>query len=507
MLEQLLHENSPWDYCNAIENYEVPPQHRGTFYQGFITMVAQCNDAQADALLERGKQVFHYRLETARKNVQELRNQGMAGINVTQPSVIADDFMAEMIYIPDSMPSTKYLVYRLDGTSEVVDTVQVGEVIYHPPRSVLIDQGVISLPTGIEEYGDQDVLFRDIRSFILNYLHLTNEKFRNIITYYIFLTWIFDKFTVVPYLRAQGEFGSGKTRLLQVVGALANRGVMAGGATTASPIFRIMNRFKPTLIIDEADFSESDLWSEIVKILNIGYQKGFHVLRSERSPTQQDNFDVTGFDCYGPKVLSTRKRFGDHALESRCLSYTMQNVPVPANIPFILTDGFLTQARSLRNKLLLWRFQHYRNAVLDPYERISGLDARLNQITLPLMACAEDESMKRMIRQHAVEYQATLHQDKRESMEGMVALSLLKRWRARPKDAERLLLKEVTDQLKSDYPDMKMGSRGIGEMIRHQFGLSTPERGGAIWITVRETEIRKIAKNYHMESVIESIPS
>lgn len=494
---------NPWDYVNAIDEYNVPLEHRHQFYGAFVAMVSQRPRAEEDALINTGQRVFRTRAETMRKDIAELREQG-ASLTKIAPSVLCDDFMAEMIWVPDTSPSTRYLKYNIDGTSEIVDSVQVGPVLYNPPRSHLIDLGVVKLPTGIEEYDDVDWLFRELKSYVGSYLHLAGDtKFQNILVYYIFLTWIFDKFPVVPYLRAQGDFASGKSRLLQVVGGVSNRAVMAGGATTSSPIFRMMSRFKPTLIIDEADFNESDLWADIIKILNIGYSNDFFVLRSERGG--DDNFDVSAFSCYGPKVLSTRKRFSDQALESRCLTYTMPSGgQIPAGIPFFLTPEFHERGQHLRNMLLLWRFRHYRSATVDPYMRLEGLDTRLNQILLPLFACAENDQMRKSILQHAREYQETLRADKRDSDEGTIALALIHRLRSKPKGTDRLLLKEIVDHLKQENPDMKVNSHTVGRSVRHDMTLSTTTKGGATWVTVRPADIDRLTRKYFLGAVLES---
>jgi hypothetical protein len=57
--------------------------------------------------------------------------------------------------------------------------------------------------------------------------------------------------------------------------------IFASGTCTVSPIFRILDAFPGTLIVDEADFRLSDEKAEVVKILNNGNAKGFPVSRSE----------------------------------------------------------------------------------------------------------------------------------------------------------------------------------------------------------------------------------
>jgi predicted DNA-binding transcriptional regulator AlpA len=54
--------------------------------------------------------------------------------------------------------------------------------------------------------------------------------------------------------------------------------MFVSGASTVSPMFRIIDAFRGTLILDESDFRFSDEKAEIVKILNNGNAVGFPVL-------------------------------------------------------------------------------------------------------------------------------------------------------------------------------------------------------------------------------------
>src|SRR5208282_3153868 len=104
--------------------------------------------------------------------------------------------------------------------------------------------------------------------------------FEGIATYYVLLTWLYDAFNELPYLRLRGDFGTGKTRALLVVGSLCYKPFFASGASTVSPLFHILDAFRGTLILDEADFRFSDEKAEIVKILNNGNMRGMAVLRT-----------------------------------------------------------------------------------------------------------------------------------------------------------------------------------------------------------------------------------
>jgi len=89
------------------------------------------------------------------------------------------------------------------------------------------------------------------------------------------------------------------------VGSVCFRPVSASGAATPSPIFRILDRFRGTLILDGADFKDSSAWVEMGKVLNNGYT---HILRIR---------------CYGVRegLVSKNQHGVTEAVEAILLSY------------------------------------------------------------------------------------------------------------------------------------------------------------------------------------------
>lgn len=135
----------------------------------------------------------------------------------------------------------------------------------------------------------------------------------------------------MPYLRVRGDPGSGKTRFLLTVGCLCHERIFASGASTVSPLFRLLDTFRGTLVIDEGDFRLSDEKAEVVKILNNGNGKGFPVLRSEVS--RQGEYGLRAYAVFGPNLVATRGYFEDRALESRCLTEEMGRGRLRDDIP------------------------------------------------------------------------------------------------------------------------------------------------------------------------------
>lgn len=498
ILDQLVQADNPHQWLDAITGYDVPQEHRAALLPTFFAMIATRSPSEEDQLIALGRPVFLYRQDTARKAVAALRAERADRV-VISPSVATDAFLAEAIFDPSSRPPVRYLVYRGAGEPEVQDNVAYDGVIYSPPQTRLVDSGTVLLPSGVEEYDSVIDLLARIRHFISSYLYLESREFRTMVAAYVMLSWIYDKFDVVPYLRVQGTFGVGKSRFLQVVGSLCNRAIYAGGATTAAPIFRIMERFHGVLVLDEADFRGSDIENEVTKVLTVGYLRGFPVLRAERN--KDDGFDVMGYDCYGPKILATRKRFEDDALESRCLTYFMQARAVPSQVPFYLGAEFRAEALSLRNQLLYWRFRTWRDIEADPRMRIPDTDPRLNQILLPLLACVRDQpAVAAAILAHAQSYQASMRDTRRESFEGRIAYHVLRRWGHRRVE-DRVLMNEVLDALRREYETQPrilatIDARRIGTKIRSDLGLQVQYREGQNWILLSSAEVSRIARHY-----------
>jgi hypothetical protein len=239
-------------------------------------------------------------------------------------------------------------------------------------ESVLITKGFVKLASGLEESGELADLFAETKSFISSYVKIPDD-FLTVATLYVFMTWVYDKFQTLPYLRVVGDFGTGKSRFLQAVGNLCYKAMLAGGSISTSAVFRTVDQIGGTLVFDEADFRNSNAWADIVKILNGGHTTGSPVVRMNFNDKTKE-FEVHTFKVFGPKILASRERFGDEALESRCLSQHLlpiKNSGIPAHLP----SDFDARACHLRNKFLSFR--------LGNFEEITTDESTLGEIEFP----------------------------------------------------------------------------------------------------------------------------
>lgn len=386
--------------------------------------------------------------------------------------ILSDGHMVEMIY-KEEIHTTQLVTF--DGEKiEYNDEIHLPNVILVPysARNPLISKKVIKLPSGALEYGTEKELLGKIQTFIHKYLDIS-PVFEKISSYYILFSWVYEKFNELPYLRAIGDWGSGKSRFLQVVGSICCRPVFAGGATTTSPLFRIIDEAKGTVILDEADYRFSDTAADIIKILNCGFSKGIPVLRSEG----KGKFEVKSYDVFCPKIIATRKQFNDQALESRFLVEEMERKELREDIPINLPDSFENEALELRNQLLMWRFRNYHRMGLKTDVIDRSIEPRLNQITIPLLSIIDDNQVREEIKKSVQEYNKELFTDRGMSLEAEILTALLTKYEAGYPDPT---MKDISDThaVQNELNDKeKLKPRRVGNLIRKQLKLTAVRKG------------------------------
>lgn len=307
--------------------------------------------------------------------------------------------LLEQIYVDGR---SMFLAYNTTtGEAKTIPFLELEEEIIEPINGEDVELGAIKLPSGITEYGDTLSLLAEIETHIYRYLDVspTYQKFA---AYYILLSWLYDRFHTLPYLRALGDTGCGKSRFLDVIGGLCYKSISASGCVTPAPIYRMLRKWQGTLVLDEADMKNSDEYNEVITILNCGFERGRPVIRATK-----DNPDkVQILPVYGPKVFATRRRFKDVALEARCLTHVMRETDRD-DIPPVLGKKFFEEQQELRNKLLLFRLRSYFSIDTEATASLNldGIEPRLRQISEAFASLFANEpevleSYRRFIQAH-----------------------------------------------------------------------------------------------------------
>jgi len=361
-----------------------------------------------------------------------------------------------------------------------------GAATLKPPGSVrgLVRSGALKLPLTTIPYGTVEELKTVVRAFIHKYVDLS-ETFEIICTYYVLLTWLYDKYNELPYLRVRGDYGTGKTRFLSVLGSICYKPIFASGASTTAPLFHLLNEIQGTLVLDESDFRFSDTTAELTKILNNGNTKGFSVLRCEQS--SDGKFSVKAYSIFGPKIVAARESFKDDALESRFITEDLGGNSLRENIPITLPGTFEDEAQSLRNQLLQYRFDNRLKPVSMHVTDIPGIAGRTRQIYLPLLSLIEDRNELSAVYQRVTAYESQLRSDRGLQTEAEL-LQVIYKLQLQDKD---LSITEITKSFVIQFGaryGRRITPKWIGYLIRSRLHLGTRKSGGVYIISEGQDE-------------------
>lgn len=357
--------------------------------------------------------------------------------------------------------------WQLDGT---------GPIVPIPGSNNLLRHRVVLLPERATPLSSVEDLIAELGEHLDRYVDLS-AGFRTVTIHYILLTWVYDAFNELPYLRFRGEPGCGKTRALTVVGSLCYQAFLVSGASTVSPIFHTLDTFRGTFVFDEADFRFSDEKLELVKILNNGNVRGCPVLRSV--PNHQKVFDPKAFHVYGPKIIAMRHSFEDGALESRLLTEEMGQRPHRPDIPLNLPDCQAEEARALRNKLLSYRFHTLPKITVRAELARPELSSRMNQILVPLLSVTINEAARAAIIALAAAIEARGRSEKSQSPEALLLTVLMELFAE--VDIEALPLLAITRHLQARFGadfDRPITPRYVGSLLRTRLHLVTYKTKG-----------------------------
>ena len=406
--------------------------------------------------------------------------------------ILSDGSLVEMFYKPESN-TTGFVVSNGQSANleevkfvELINTEQ-DKILPWPPTDQMLKSGFLKLPNGIEGYGDNHRLFAAIKMHLKKWIFLP-EEFYTIAAIYIMMTWVYDKFPVVPYLRVIGGFGSGKTRFLEVVGSLCYKAMFFGGPASNSAIFRTLNQIKGTMVFDETDFKNSDMWSIIVKILNAGHIKNFPVLRME--PKKDGTFKTVVFDVFGPKILASRERFGDQALESRCITQWLYHGKANG-FPITMSKDNEDIAAFLRRMLLAFRFSNYGKVEITEQYTDKIKTPRVKQTFSAMLTVAAliGEDVVNKVLEFGIKADNELKSQLHNSFETEV-LICLQEMLAKDKNqayVKKIRIKEVADWYSrkfyneyNDRPDSHYKSEETGQMLVSQNYVVSAKRIGTI---------------------------
>jgi len=164
--------------------------------------------------------------------------------------------------------------------------------------------------------------------------------------------WALDAFDVSALLGIVSPTKRcGKTTLLEIVGHLAPRAVSASNITAAA-LFRIVEKYSPTLLVDEADTFLSDA-DELKGVINSGHRRSSaFVVR-----TVGDDHEPALFRTWAPKAIALIGKL-PATLEDRSIVIAMRRRAPGESIERFRSTECQAAALPLRRQAFRWAGDH-----------------------------------------------------------------------------------------------------------------------------------------------------
>ncbi len=253
------------------------------------------------------------------------------------------------------------------------------------------------------------------------------------ITLWVFLTYVFDAFPILPLLAIVSPTKRcGKTRLLEVIEAFVRKGRFVSNVTSAT-IYRLIEQEHPTFLMDEKDTYGSE---ELVGILNGGHtRRSANVPRTEWS-RQGVIAGVKNFSTWSPKVYAMieNNKNKDTLIDRSVMIYLRRKLP-DEKVARLRID-FFDQHQDTRQKLLRWAEDNFEALKMSEIEAPSFGNDRAADNWTPLYAISK-----------------TLGGDWLEEVER--AYKSIETSKEEDEDIKIKLLTDIKTILEEDYPHEK----------------------------------------------------
>jgi hypothetical protein len=152
------------------------------------------------------------------------------------------------------------------------------------------------------------------------------------------------EFDYAPRFIIMGEKGSGKSNLMKMLAELCQRPFMSSDITKA-PLFRTIDQYKPTVLIDEAHENLRH-HEDLVTVLHSGWD--YHTAYT----TRMDGRSERTFCTFAIAVLAGVGEFAGAELLSRAFIWEM--IESRRNIPKFYPQRHTVLTTNIRRKLLRW---------------------------------------------------------------------------------------------------------------------------------------------------------
>jgi len=353
-----------------------------------------------------------------------------------------EGYLLEMIYDKKNGKS-KFAYAHIWFNGKVTREIGVANFVdingnrYVPMVDDNIRYGTVRLPSALGNKKTIRILLAEMRLFIDRYFLLDVNIHQIQAALYAVFTWVYDCFPYLPYLRARGGPGTGKSELMLLIGRICYRMMTTAGLTSIAGFKGMAHIYKGTLVIDEVDSlaSGKEDRGELRALLNVRAMKEQARIVTMMDVLKQDGthtFRPTTTFVYGPTLLTMYGAFKDPATESRCISFDLFKRDVrdllshnPPIEPGVIPPSMEEESLLLTNDLLYFRLSTWLPRIeVDPKVMLTDVrvSARMNQVMRPLKVLAHINGDKELMEDLNMVAEINFQEEQKRASESFEAM-------------------------------------------------------------------------------------
>lgn len=327
----------------------------------------------------------------------------------------SEGYLVEVIYDPNT--DEALLAFRdPDGHIGTDEYLDIEGMRYVPWMDDNIRYGTVKLASELpNETMDVREMLAAIELYLREYFMLDKNEHYKMAALYALFTWVYDCFGVLPYIRARGGPGSGKSELMILLGRICYRMMSTAGLSSIAGYKGLAHLYKGTLFIDEVDrmlYGKTQEKGELSAFLNVRAMKEqarIITMMDVLKPDGTHTYRPTSTMVYGPTLMTMYRPFKDPATESRTVSFDLPKKTVRElkeagyNIELLGAappPELLETAQNLRNMLLRWRLENWQRRI-EVSSKVQLTDEnvspRVNQVMRPLKVLAYVQGNQEML--------------------------------------------------------------------------------------------------------------
>ena len=197
---------------------------------------------------------------------------------------------------------------------------------------------------------DATQLFAEIEARILQHVVMPKDL-AFVVALWVGQTWIHQHGTYSPILGVtSAERDSGKSTLMGVVAFLVRRSLLSVGVSAAA-LYRSIEKWNPTFVVDEADDAFVDN-PDLRQVINSGWTRGQGVMRCD-----PDTNEPRRFSTFCPKAIALKGRKMPDTMLSRTIFIEMKRRLRSENVNHFRHTDDVGFAR-MRSQLARWAEDH-----------------------------------------------------------------------------------------------------------------------------------------------------